>query len=99
MGNIANIAYGGWTLAIAANAAYQSAPPSYHLYSMLGHFLGPALTDRKLFCTVRKIRDTRTLATRQVEVSQAQDDGSTFRRRRFPDQRESVSIDLLSVTV
>ena len=63
-------------MAIAANAAYQSAPPSYHLYSMLGHFLGPALTDRKLFCTVRKIRDTRTFATRQVEVSQAQDDGS-----------------------
>jgi len=76
MGNTANIAYGGWTLAIAANAAYQSAPPSYHLYSMLGHFLGPALTDRKLFCAVRKIRDTRTFATRQVEVSQAQDDGS-----------------------
>lgn len=76
MGNTANIAYGGWTLAIAANAAYQSAPPSYHLYSMLGYFLGPALTDRKLFCMVRKIRDTRTFATRQVEVSQAQDDGS-----------------------
>ncbi|OCL09427.1 acyl-CoA thioesterase II [Glonium stellatum] len=76
MGNNLNIAYGGWTLAIATNAACQSAPPSYHLHSILGHYLGPTLTDRKLFCTIRKIRDTCTFVTRQVEVSQVQDDSS-----------------------
>jgi len=77
MGNTANIAYGGCSVAMAIAAACHSVPDQYHLYTAMGNFLGPALTDRKLFATVRKIRDTRTFATRQVEVSQEQDDGSS----------------------
>jgi len=61
---------------IAINAAYQTTKPGYHCYSIMGNFLGPALTDRKVYCTVRSYRDTRTFASRQVEVSQKQDDGT-----------------------
>ncbi|KAF2264694.1 acyl-CoA thioesterase II [Lojkania enalia] len=76
MGNTANIAYGGYALATAAKAAALSVPQGYHLYSIMGNYLGPALTDRPLRSSVRTIRQTRTFATRQVEVSQKQDDGS-----------------------
>ncbi|KAK3044374.1 hypothetical protein LTS18_001453, partial [Coniosporium uncinatum] len=48
MGNTAPIAYGGCTLGIAAASAYATVKPGYHAYSMLGLFIGPALTDRKL---------------------------------------------------
>ncbi|KAF1997376.1 acyl-CoA thioesterase II [Amniculicola lignicola CBS 123094] len=75
MGNAANIAYGGFALAMAAKGACLTVPKGYHLYSMLGHYLGPALTDRPLKCSVRTIRQTRTFATRQVEVKQMQDSG------------------------
>ncbi|KAF2502867.1 Thioesterase/thiol ester dehydrase-isomerase [Lophium mytilinum] len=76
MGNAANIAYGGCTVGVGVNAAYQTIKPGYHCYSIMGNYLGPALTDRKLFCKVRRYRDTRTFASRQVEVSQEQDDGT-----------------------
>lgn len=76
MGNTAAISYGGCSLGIAANAACQTVTKGFHCYSLLGNFLGPALIDRKLFCSVRRLRDTRTFATRQVEVSQILDDGS-----------------------
>lgn len=76
MGNAANIAYGGCTLAAGINAACQDVPPSYRLYSALGSYLGPALTDRKLQCRVTSLRNTRTFATRLVEVSQTLDNGS-----------------------
>jgi acyl-CoA thioesterase II len=75
MGNPLNIAYGGYALAMACRSAYMSVPTGYHLYSMLGHFLGPAFADRPLRAKVRTIRQTRTFATRQVEVSQRRDDG------------------------
>jgi acyl-CoA thioesterase II len=75
MGNPLNIAYGGYALAIACKAAYLSIPSGYHLYSMLGHYLGPAYADRPLHAKVRTIRQTRTFATRQVEVSQRTDEG------------------------
>jgi acyl-CoA thioesterase II len=75
MGNPANIAYGGYALATACKCAYLSVPSGYHLYSMLGHYLGPAYADRPLRANVRTIRQTRTFATRQVEVSQKRDDG------------------------
>jgi len=75
MGNSAPIAYGGCTLSIATSSAYATVKPGYHAYSLLGHFLGPALTDRVLHTTVRRIRDTRTFATRQVDVSQILDSG------------------------
>ena len=76
MGNTSPIAYGGCALGVAAAAACQTVPPNYHAYSLLGNFLGPALTDRSFRCSVRRLRDTRTFATRHVEVAQVQDDGS-----------------------
>jgi len=75
MGNAANIAYGGCAMAVGINAACLSVGPSYRLYSALGSYLGPALTDRILQVHVRPIRDTRTFATRLVKVSQLQDSG------------------------
>lgn len=55
-------------------AAHTSIPPGFHAYSFLGHFLGPALIDRPLRCEVRRLRDTRSFATRQVLVSQELDE-------------------------
>lgn len=75
MGNPLNIAYGGYALATACTAAYRTVPNNYHLYSMLGNYLGPAYADRPLCAKVRTIRQTRTFATRQVEISQKRDDG------------------------
>lgn len=82
MGNALPIAYGGFALAMAVKAASltilesTSTQGPYHLYSILGNYLGPAKTDRPLLASVRTIRQTRTFATRFVEVSQKQDDGS-----------------------
>lgn len=76
MGNKQQIAYGGYALAAACKAACLSVPAGYHLYSFMGHFLGPATTDRALRATTRSIRQTRTFATRHVEVSQLQPDGT-----------------------
>jgi len=76
MGNSANISFGGFTLGIAANVAHQDVPDNYRMYSMSGNFLGGALTDRKLFCTVRELRRTRTFITKSIEAFQKQDDGS-----------------------
>ena len=75
MGNTANQAYGGNTLAIAVNAALQTVPSKYFLYTAMGNFLGPASADRTLHCSVRSLRTTKTFATRLVEVSQIRDDG------------------------
>jgi acyl-CoA thioesterase II len=75
LGNIAMIAYGGCTLAIGVSAACQTVSDRFHLYSSNGNYLGPAQTDRKYFCKVTRLRDTRTFATRYVEVSQELDDG------------------------
>ncbi|KAF1923142.1 Thioesterase/thiol ester dehydrase-isomerase [Didymella exigua CBS 183.55] len=76
MGNALPIAYGGYALAVACKAACLSVPKGYHLYSFLGNYLGPASTDRPLRAVARTIRQTRTFATRQVQVSQIQDDGT-----------------------
>lgn len=75
MGNMADIAFGGNTLAVAVNAAFHNTPAGFFLYSALGSYLGPAFTDRTLQCQVRDIRTTKTFATRHVEVSQVQKDG------------------------
>ncbi|KAH9862634.1 hypothetical protein IAQ61_010052 [Plenodomus lingam] len=77
MGNPQPIAYGGYALAVACKAASLTVPPDYHLYSMQGNFLGPASTNHQLRASVRTLRQTRTFATRQVEVSQVRDDGET----------------------
>lgn len=75
MGNSAAIAYGGCTLGVAAKAAANSVPSNYRLYSIVGQYLGPALIDRVLKASIRTIRQTRTFATRLVEVSQTTDGG------------------------
>lgn len=75
MGNMADLAFGGNTLAVAVNAALQTISSGFFLYSALGNYLGPAFTDRKLQCAVREIRTTKTFATRHVEISQMQKDG------------------------
>jgi acyl-CoA thioesterase II len=77
MGNALPIAYGGFAVAAAVKAGYLSLPnDSYHLYTCMGSFLGPAQTDRPLRSKVTVIRQTRTFATRQITVSQIQNDGT-----------------------
>ncbi|KAH6662922.1 thioesterase-like superfamily-domain-containing protein [Plectosphaerella plurivora] len=76
MGNIAPIAYGGCTLGVAVNAALATVPSTHRLYSLLGHYLGPASIQEHLQCKVYRTRSTGTFATRRVEVRQAQKDGS-----------------------
>lgn len=77
MGNANNIAYGGCALGNLIHAAYSSLPdPKYHLYSVLGNYLGPAQTDRKIFCYVHPFRTTRTFYTARVEARQVLDDGT-----------------------
>ncbi|KAJ4408318.1 hypothetical protein N0V91_003322 [Didymella pomorum] len=77
MGNALPIAYGGYAIAVACKAACLSVPEGYHIYSFLGNYLGPASTDRPLRAMTRTVRQTRTFATRHVEVSQIQDDGKS----------------------
>ncbi|KAH8686523.1 thioesterase-like superfamily-domain-containing protein [Ilyonectria robusta] len=75
MGNSMPIAYGGCTAAVAVSAACSTIPENLSLYSVLGHFLGPASIDQKLYCSVTNTRDTRSFATRRVQVKQKQPDG------------------------
>ncbi|KAL4894831.1 thioesterase-like superfamily-domain-containing protein [Aspergillus ambiguus] len=74
-GTLTANAFGGNLLAVAVTAAYNTVTPSYHLYSLCGHFVRPASTDRRLFCHVRAIRDGKSFRTRQIEVTQRDDDG------------------------
>jgi acyl-CoA thioesterase II len=75
MGNSSNIAYGGCAFGVAVHAACKSVPSSLHVYSILGHFLGPAMTDQKLTCRVYRVRATRTFFTRRVVVTQSLENG------------------------
>ena len=75
VGDAISTVYGGNTLSVAIIAASKTLPHDYFLYSALGNFLGPAFTDRKLHCSVRSVRTTKTFATRHVEVSQIQNNG------------------------
>lgn len=70
------IAYGGCTTALAVNAACKTVAPNFHLYSVLGYFLGPSLTDRHVKCFVHHSRDTKSFATRRVVLSQLLDNGT-----------------------
>ena len=76
MGNASPMAYGGCALAIAMSAAYATVPDSLVPYSMMGHFLGPASTDRKLYASVTQTRNARSFATRRVEIKQKLDNGN-----------------------
>ncbi|KAJ4991958.1 acyl-thioesterase ii [Stagonosporopsis vannaccii] len=75
MANALPIAYGGYALAVACKAACLSVPDGYQIYSFMGNYLGPATIDRPLLATTRTVRQTRTFATRHVEVSQKLDNG------------------------
>ncbi|KAF7560226.1 hypothetical protein G7046_g3936 [Stylonectria norvegica] len=77
LGNSMPIAYGGCTIAVAVSAAIATVPSSHLLYSVLGHFHGPASTDLKLYCSVQSTRDTRSFATRRVQIKQKQADGKS----------------------
>ena len=76
LGSLSEYVFGGNTIAVAVKAAYQTVNDTYHLYSLCGHFIRPATTDRKLFCHVESIRDSKSFQTRQIRVSQAADGGS-----------------------
>jgi acyl-CoA thioesterase II len=73
---VVTVAYGGCTTGMIVNAAHSTVSSGLHLYSVQGIFMGPAMVDRPLRLQVRRMRDTRTFATRQVEASQLLDDGT-----------------------
>lgn len=75
-GNARGIVYGGGTSGIATRAAFATVRDGYFLYSLVGNFLGPAITTTKLHCSVFTVRDTKTFATRRVVVKQQQPDGT-----------------------
>lgn len=77
VGYKAGVAFGGCALGVATRAAHATVPASHALYSLVGHFLGPARTDAPLECAVHATRDTRAFATRRIEVRQRQPDGRT----------------------
>ncbi|KAJ1324188.1 thioesterase family protein [Microdochium nivale] len=79
MGNPLPIAYGGCTLGGATRAAYETVPDTHSLYSLMGHYHGPASTLQPLTIIVHKTRDTKTFATRRVVLTQLQADGKTTR--------------------
>ncbi|KAK8058925.1 hypothetical protein PG994_009373 [Apiospora phragmitis] len=72
MGNSKPIAYGGCTLGVATRAAYTTVSPNHRLYSLVGHYLGPASTTERLVCIVHDTRTTKSFTTRRVVVQQAQ---------------------------
>ncbi|CAK7275379.1 hypothetical protein SEPCBS119000_006663 [Sporothrix epigloea] len=70
MGNAAPIAYGGFTLGVAVAAAAQTVPSTHKLYSVLGHYLGPASTSSPVRIQIHRTRDTKSFATRRAQVTQ-----------------------------
>ncbi|KXJ89284.1 thioesterase-like superfamily-domain-containing protein [Microdochium bolleyi] len=79
MGNPLPIAYGGCALGAATRAAFETVPDTHHIYSLMGHYHGPASTLQPLVVIVHKTRDTKTFATRRVVLTQLQADGKTTR--------------------
>jgi acyl-CoA thioesterase len=63
-------AYGGGSLAFGINAASATVKDDYRMYSAMGNFLNVASTAHKLHAEVTSIRDTRTFATRRIDISQ-----------------------------
>ncbi|KAH8657756.1 thioesterase-like superfamily-domain-containing protein [Xylariales sp. PMI_506] len=70
MGVALPIAYGGCALGVAIHAASLTVPSNFHLYSVLGHYHGPASLTEKLYITVERTRDTRSFATRRIRITQ-----------------------------
>ena len=82
MGGVFGAAFGGCVMSMSLNAAHLSLPEdremraSLRVYSMLGHYLGPTLTDRHVSFSCEVLRETRTFATQLVRASQVMDNGS-----------------------
>ncbi|KAJ5568980.1 Thioesterase/thiol ester dehydrase-isomerase [Penicillium hetheringtonii] len=72
MGDLADWAYGGNTLAIAVRAAYSMVAEGDHLYSISGHFVRPASQFKKLICRVEHVRESRVFKTRHLRVLQSE---------------------------
>ncbi|OKL55868.1 hypothetical protein UA08_08864 [Talaromyces atroroseus] len=79
MGNTLPIAFGGYAIALAVNAAANTVPDGFHLYSAMGNYLGPASIAEKMTLTVFPSRSTKTFQTRRVQVTQKFGDGSKTR--------------------
>ncbi|KAH7018148.1 thioesterase-like superfamily-domain-containing protein [Microdochium trichocladiopsis] len=79
MGNASLIAYGGCALGAGTRAAYETVPDTHFIYSLVGHYHGPASISQPLEMFVTRTRDTKTFATRRVELRQLQADGKTKR--------------------
>lgn len=77
MGNSAPIAYGGYAVGLSIHAACKVAPPGFHLYSALGHYLQPVSTERHITCKPVQLRLTRNFATYRVSVEQKVPSGET----------------------
>jgi acyl-CoA thioesterase II len=77
MGNSLPISYGGYILGLATNAAAKTVPAGFHLYSVMGHYLGPTSTKEKVTLTVFPSRSTKTFQTRRVQVTQITGDGNS----------------------
>jgi acyl-CoA thioesterase II len=77
MGDARGIAFGGCVSSMCVAAAYQTsadvAAGRLHIYSVLGHFLGPAKPSHKVKLYVTPLRDTRSFATRFVRATQTID--------------------------
>lgn len=72
-----SVAYGGCTTGLAIRSAFKTiTKPDLHLYSVMGAFHGPTLTNRPAICRVTRTRDTKTFASRRIEVCQKQDNGT-----------------------
>jgi acyl-CoA thioesterase II len=83
MGNMGSFAYGGCALGVGVQAACETVQPGYRPYSICGSFLAPVSIDIKLDASVRRVRDTRTFATRLVEISQVQPQKNGKSQRRL----------------
>lgn len=65
------MAYGGCAMVLAINAAAQTVDDRFkNIYSVLGSFLGPTMTDKPVELHVQSLRETRTFSTRFVVASQ-----------------------------
>lgn len=77
LGSLPSNGFGGSSLAIAINAAFQGTRKGFHLYSVTGYFIRPAKTDRKLFCQVETIRKSKSFETKEIRLTQEYENGDS----------------------
>ncbi|KAF9888991.1 hypothetical protein FE257_008161 [Aspergillus nanangensis] len=86
MGNAAPIAYGGYAIGLAIHAACKTAPPGFHLFSAVGHFLRPVSTDTNLICRPVELRQSKNFVTYRISVEQ----------RTSPDDKPRLCMEVLT---